>query len=106
AQLEEEAANLANTIRQSVGHQAEITIERGVGRVGGGALPMEDLPGPRVSIRPNTTSAARLEQRLRTGTPPVIALVKDDAVLLDPRTLLFDQASQIPHLVERALKSG
>ncbi len=46
---------------------------------------MGDLPGARIAIRPKRTSAARLEYALRFGNPPMITLVKDDAVLLDPR---------------------
>jgi len=103
AQLEESAGNLAAAIKGRVGSLAEINVEPGVGRVGGGALPMSDLPGPRVTIRPRKISAARLEQGLRSGEPPVIAIVKDEALLLDPRTLLKDQAALIPNLVGAVL---
>jgi L-seryl-tRNA(Ser) seleniumtransferase len=106
SELKESATALANAIRSQVGDQAEVSIEPGIGRVGGGALPMGDLPGPRVSIRPRHMSAARLEQGLRLGSPPVISLVKEDAVLVDPRTLLHDQPSLIPGLVVAALERG
>jgi L-seryl-tRNA(Ser) seleniumtransferase len=102
-ELEERAGNLAAAIKEQVGALAEIDIEPGVGRVGGGALPTSDLPGPRVAIRPRKISAARLEQGLRSGAPPVIAIVKDEALLLDPRTMLKDQAALIPNLVGAVL---
>jgi L-seryl-tRNA(Ser) seleniumtransferase len=102
-ELTESATSLADSIRNRVGNRVDVTIEPGVGRVGGGALPMGDLPGPRVAIRPRDVSAARLELGLRMGNPPVITLVKEDAVLMDPRTLLHDQASLIPGLVDEAL---
>ncbi len=102
-QLEESAAKLAAAIKERVGDLAEINVEPGIGRVGGGALPMSDLPGPRVAIRPRKISAARLEQGLRSGEPPVIAIVKDEALLLDPRTMLKDQAALIPNLVGAVL---
>lgn len=98
------ASTLAGDIAGLVGQAAEVVIESGAGRVGGGALPMSDLPGPRVSIRPREASAARLEKALREGEPPVIALVKDDAVVLDPRTLLEDQAEMLPDLVAAAMQ--
>jgi L-seryl-tRNA(Ser) seleniumtransferase len=104
AELETAAKKLAQGLRSTVRDKAEITISTGVGRVGGGALPLGDLPGPRVSIRPLNTSAGRLEQALRAGDPPIICLVKDDAVLLDPRTLLDDQPALIPKLVARAFE--
>ncbi len=106
SELEESAAALADSIRNRVGDRADVTIEAGVGRVGGGALPMGDLPGPRVAIRPRNVSAARLEHGLRMGDPPVITLVKEDTVIMDPRTLLDDQPSLIPGLVQEALERG
>jgi L-seryl-tRNA(Ser) seleniumtransferase len=103
-ELEVAAKKLAQALRRIVGEKAEITIAAGVGRVGGGALPLGDLPGPRVSIRPLHISAARLEQALRAGDPPVICLVKDEAILLDPRTLLDDQPSLLPTLMAQAFE--
>lgn len=103
-QLEESAASIAEEIKYRIGDLAHVTIVKGVGRVGGGALPLGDLPGSRVAIRPTRVSAARLEQSLRAGDPPVIALIKDQAVLLDPRTLLGNQQTVIPELVAIALE--
>ncbi len=103
-QLCEAAASLADGLRERLGEMAQVSIERGIGRVGGGALPMGELPGPRVMIRPRAVSAARLEQGLRAGIPPIIALVKDDAVYMDPRTLLQGQPTMIPELVSAALE--
>jgi L-seryl-tRNA(Ser) seleniumtransferase len=104
AELHNAAEALAQALVTTLGQEAEISIEPGVGRVGGGALPLGDLPGPRVAIHPRNLSAARLEKELRSGKPPAIALVKENSVLLDPRTLLHDQHSLIPHLVLEALE--
>lgn len=101
--LRDAAEVLAGRLLALVGESAHVGIEKGTGRVGGGALPLGDLPGPRVSARPRDLSAARLEKKLREGNPPVIALVKEDAVLLDPRTLLHDQHELLPRLVAEAL---
>ncbi len=101
--LEREAQTLVQGIESAVRDLADLGIEPGVGRVGGGALPMGELPGPRVAVRPGRVSAARLEERLRKGDPPMIVLVKDDAVLIDPRTLLRDQLGRVPTLIAVAL---
>ena len=103
AQLEESARKFVRCNKESGSARAEMSVEPGIGRVGGGALPMSDLPGPRVAIRPRKISVARLEQDLRSGEPPVIGIIKDEALLLDPRTLLKDQAALIPNLVGAAL---
>lgn len=103
-QLRRSAESLAIELRELIRDAADVDVEEGVGRVGGGALPMGDLPGPRVAVRPQNMSAARLEQRLRAGAPPLIALIKEDAVLVDPRTLLDDQARLVPNLFALALE--
>ena len=102
-ELQTAAEGLAAAIRKRLGDAATVSIEPGVGRVGGGALPMSDLPGPRVAIHPRDISAARLEQGLRAGDPPVIVMVQENTVLIDPRTLLHDQASVVPELLALAL---
>jgi L-seryl-tRNA(Ser) seleniumtransferase len=100
----EQATNwLSQALRDKLGEAVEVSIEPGTGRVGGGALPMSDLPGPRVCVRPRGISAARVEQNLRSGTPPVICLVKDDAIMLDSRTLLHGQVELLPGLIAAAL---
>lgn len=103
-ELQASADRLAAAIGERLAGGVDVSVEEGVGRVGGGALPMSDLPGPRVAVRPARVSAARLEQELRAGSPPVILLVKDDAVLMDPRTLLHDQPDWIPGLIAEALE--
>ena len=102
-QLDSDAKKLADALRARLGTSAEVNVEAGIGRVGGGALPMSDLPGPRVAVRPRKISVARLEQGLRSGEPPLIAMVKEDTLLVDPRTLLQGQAALIPDLVAAAL---
>ncbi len=103
-QLQAAAERLAASIRERIPDAVEVTLETGIGRVGGGALPMSDLPGPRVAVQPKRISAGRLEQALRAGNPPMIALVKEDTLLMDPRTLLHDQAELIPDLLAAALE--
>jgi L-seryl-tRNA(Ser) seleniumtransferase len=105
-ELEHAAHWLATELRRQVEDRARIDTIAGVGRVGGGALPLGDLAGPRVLISPLTMSAARLAHNLRHGEPPVIVLVKDDAVLVDPRTLLPGHMELIPHCVARAFEPG
>ncbi len=104
-ELRDHAVVLASSLSAVIGEAAKVEIVQGTGRVGGGALPMSDLPGPRVALQPHTISAGRLEQNLRKGDPPVIVLTKDDTILMDPRTLLHDQISELPRLVSEAMKA-
>jgi L-seryl-tRNA(Ser) seleniumtransferase len=104
--LLEIAERLVREMTIVIGGQAEVHIEQGIGRVGGGALPLGDLPGPRVAIRPRHLSAGRVEQNLRQGDPPVIVLVKEDTLLIDPRTLLPGEPELMATLLAAALEAG
>ena len=71
-------------------------IVQAVAKVGGGALPLLELPGPAVAV---AGAPDELAARLRAADPPVIGRIEDGRLLLDPRTLTDDE---IP-LVARAL---
>ena len=58
-----------------------------VSQVGGGACPLRELPTWAVELDPGSGGASALEQRLRQGTPPVVARIKSDRILLDMRTV-------------------
>jgi L-seryl-tRNA(Ser) seleniumtransferase len=57
------------------------TVEETVARVGGGALPLAELPSFACALE------EELAARLRAGEPPVVAVVRDGRCLLDCRTL-------------------
>lgn len=55
--------------------------------VGGGSLPGEELPTVVCAITPPDGDADALAAELRARPTPIIARIKDDRVLLDPRTV-------------------
>jgi len=60
----------------------------GVSAIGGGSAPGVELPTWLVAIARDGLSADALEERLRRLTPPVVARIERDVVVLDPRTIL------------------
>jgi L-seryl-tRNA(Ser) seleniumtransferase len=60
-------------------------IVRGESVAGGGSTPDQVLPTWLIAIGGD---AVRLEKRLRSGTPPVIARIADDRLVIDLRTVL------------------
>jgi L-seryl-tRNA(Ser) seleniumtransferase len=56
-------------------------VEETVARIGGGALPLAELPSFACAVE------EELAGRLRLGEPPVIGVVRDGRLLLDCRTL-------------------
>jgi L-seryl-tRNA(Ser) seleniumtransferase len=57
------------------------TVEETVARVGGGALPLAELPSFACAVEDELAAA------LRAGEPPVVGVVRDGRCLLDCRTL-------------------
>ena len=55
-------------------------------KVGGGALPLLELPGPAVAVE------AGLAAPLRAGEPPLVGRLADGRLLLDVRTLTDEEA--------------
>jgi L-seryl-tRNA(Ser) seleniumtransferase len=63
-------------------------VEETVGRVGGGALPLAELPSFACSLEDS------LAEPLRQGEPPVVGVVRDGLLLLDCLTLTDDEADE------------
>ena len=82
----------ADRLAQLVGGQVEETVAR----VGGGALPLAELPSAACAIE------EELAERLRLGEPPVIALVRDGRTLLDCRTLTDAEIDEVAAAVHAA----
>jgi L-seryl-tRNA(Ser) seleniumtransferase len=55
--------------------------------VGGGAAPTAELPTIAVALRPGAAGADAFAARLRQGTPPVVARVMEDRLVVDLRTV-------------------
>jgi L-seryl-tRNA(Ser) seleniumtransferase len=79
-----------------------------VAKVGGGTLPLLELPGPAVAIDAGRAglTADELALRLRAGDPPLIARIEDGRLLLDPRTLGDDEIGQAVATVRTAVQTA
>ncbi|RMG98072.1 MAG: L-seryl-tRNA(Sec) selenium transferase [Candidatus Dadabacteria bacterium] len=104
SELEPRAEHLAAAIRARLGGAAEVRVAADVSRVGGGALPLAEIPTRVVEIRPAGGGTAELEERLRQGRPPVVGRVRDGALVLDPRTVAPDQEEALVEAVAEAAK--
>jgi len=72
------------------------TVEATVARVGGGALPLAELPSFACAVE------EELAAPLRTGEPPVIGVVRDGRLLLDCRTLTDGDVDEVAGAVAAA----
>ncbi len=69
------------------------SVEETVGRVGGGALPLTELPSFACAVEES------LAGPLRAGKPPVIGVVRDGRLLLDCRTLGDTEVDEVAEAV-------
>ena len=103
AMLEADEATLgarAHELAAAVGG----TVVQSTARVGGGALPLLELPGPAVAIDPGPAGATKLAASLRAGDPAVVGRLHDGKLLLDPRTLTDDEAREVAREVRGVLR--
>jgi L-seryl-tRNA(Ser) seleniumtransferase len=71
-------------------------VEETVGRVGGGALPLAELPSFACAVE------ERLAEPLRAGEPAVVGVVRDGRLLLDCRTLADAEVDEVAAAVTAA----
>jgi L-seryl-tRNA(Ser) seleniumtransferase len=69
------------------------TVEETVARVGGGALPLAELPSFACAVE------EELAAPLRAGEPPVVGVVRDGRLLLDCRTLTDVEVDEVASAV-------
>jgi L-seryl-tRNA(Ser) seleniumtransferase len=82
----------AERLAEAVGGEVEETV----GRVGGGALPLAELPSWACAVEES------LAAPLRQGEPPVVGVLRDGRLLLDCRTLTDAEADEVAAAVRAA----
>lgn len=97
--IKRRAQRIASSLRKHISSCADITIIPDQSRAGGGSLPGTDLPTYAVSVRPWHISVNLLQERLRNGNPPVIARIREDALLIDARTVMDREVKSLGHCV-------
>ena len=78
---------------------ASLAVEPGRSQPGSGSAPGIFLDTTIVRLKPRATSVDLLAARLRAGDPPVFARIADDALVLDPRTLLPGEEDRLAEAI-------
>ena len=109
-ELESRARALARALEEVARGRASVSVEPERSPVGGGSLPGFELESRVVALRlpavaagdgravdsvNSVNSVNRVVAALRAAPLPVVARVRDDAVLFDPRTLLAGEAAAV-----------
>jgi len=87
ADLAKTARSLLKGLRGIPGGRFEVSIRDGFSQVGGGAMPLQEIPTKLVVIKAKGISPNRLEKKLRTNSNAIVARIERDEVVFDMRTL-------------------
>ncbi|RPJ41394.1 MAG: L-seryl-tRNA(Sec) selenium transferase, partial [Deltaproteobacteria bacterium] len=104
ADLERRSRRFLKNLSKEVGVLCRLRLKDDSSQVGGGALPIQELPTKVLALSPAKLSAADLEKRLRNGKPPVVARIKENEVLLDLRTVAKEEEKALIKVLTDALR--
>jgi L-seryl-tRNA(Ser) seleniumtransferase len=103
-EIKRRALKIASALKKSVS-SAEIRVVEDISKAGGGSLPEAKFQTFAVQIKSPSTTVNELESRLRKATPPVIARIREDALVLDARTIMDHEVRDLVRSVTASLKT-
>jgi L-seryl-tRNA(Ser) seleniumtransferase len=101
-ELESRARTLAGRLA-SIAPDVRVSVEPDAGFAGGGSLPGFALASVVVVVRA-PAGASRTAAKLREHVPPVLARIRDGALVLDPRTLEPGDEKDVEEALRNALR--
>ncbi len=105
--ISERAQRLIERLAPHFG-KAQVGMSEGVSRVGGGALPMAELPTCLVHVHLERwgLSSEKILEKLRRGDPPVIVRLQHDTLFLDLRTVFEEQDEALAGALIKTITDG
>lgn len=101
-EIRSRANKIASGLRRAIKDE-KIDVVRDSSKAGGGSLPEMAFPTFAVSIKSDRITVNELEARLRNSSPPVVARIKDQALLLDARTIRKQEIDTVVRVVVSSL---
>ena len=102
---QEDLGERAKVVAERIGGRASVVD--GSSRLGGGSLPTDELPSRLVSMDASSVGGPdELARRLRAGSPPVVARIEDERLLLDLRTIPPERDAELAEAVSAALATS
>jgi L-seryl-tRNA(Ser) seleniumtransferase len=93
--IQRRARIISDELDEVIGNHGDIHLLNLSSRVGGGALPLLNLPSQCIGVSIRGISANAIELFLRNYSPPIIGRIEADQFILDPRTIQNDDISMI-----------
>ena len=100
------ARRLKNRLEKLGSDRLHVVLLNGSSRVGGGSLPLQELPTKCLGITIRGLSANTIEAFMRRNSPPVIVRIEEDLVVLDLRTVQKEEVGIIVNTFEKILREA
>ncbi|MFB3885487.1 MAG: L-seryl-tRNA(Sec) selenium transferase [Thermodesulfobacteriota bacterium] len=101
--LRKRGRRLLRKLRETINKRAELALKEDMSQVGGGSLPLQELPTIVLALKPIDFSLNLLEEKLREVDPPIISRISKDELLLDMRTVFDEEIPLLAAGIEKAL---
>ena len=105
-EIQKRAHRLVDGLKKISDSRMHIRLLERSSKIGGGALPLMELPSLCVAVQIKGISPNALEKMMRYNDPPIIARIEDDWYVMDPRTLQADELSTIETAFENLTKKA
>lgn len=97
------ADRLARRIRKDLAGKCSVKVIEVTSRVGGGAMPEQNLSSRAVTLRPSSMTVSKFETQLRQLDLPVIGRIEEDLLVLDMRTVADDEVLLLAKSLQQVL---
>ena len=103
--LRKRGKRLLKRLSRMTNERMTISLKEDVSQVGGGALPLQELPTIVVAAKPLGFSVNGLEEILRKGDPPIISRISKEELILDMRTIFDEEIPLLAAGIKKAITS-
>jgi len=97
------AKQLIKSIQTKESKHLKINIIQNNSKIGGGALPLQQLPTCCISMVSETMTPDQMDLYFRSFNPPIIGRIENDRYLLDCRTIQSDEISIVSKAITAIL---
>ncbi|HVS81971.1 MAG TPA: L-seryl-tRNA(Sec) selenium transferase [Pyrinomonadaceae bacterium] len=99
AEIKARADRFVERLRRRIDSGIQLEVIEGESAVGGGAAPTANLRTVLISVTHGNLTSNQVEAALRHSTPPVIARIVEDRVLVDLRTVAEAEESEVEQAI-------
>ncbi|MFZ2196222.1 MAG: L-seryl-tRNA(Sec) selenium transferase, partial [Thermodesulfovibrionales bacterium] len=103
-EIKQRARRIASALKKA-SKTMDIRVVQDMSKAGGGSLPDKEFQTFAVQIKPDMISVNELEKRLRHASPPVIARISGNALLIDARTVREQEIKDLVRVVASSLSA-